>query len=59
MSALFTPLTLRSLEIPNRIWTSPMCMYSAAPDGPETGVPTDPTSTSPTWPAGPPAAPGW
>ncbi|WP_406129142.1 NADH:flavin oxidoreductase/NADH oxidase [Streptomyces canus] len=41
MSALFTPLTLRSLEIPNRVWTSPMCMYSAASDGPETGVPTD------------------
>ncbi|MCF1596958.1 NADH:flavin oxidoreductase/NADH oxidase [Streptomyces muensis] len=41
MSALFTPLTLRSLEIPNRVWMSPMCMYSAAPDGPEAGVPTD------------------
>ncbi|MFF3685982.1 NADH:flavin oxidoreductase/NADH oxidase [Streptomyces sp. NPDC002187] len=41
MSALFTPLQLRSLEIPNRIWMSPMCMYSAASEGPETGVPTD------------------
>ncbi|MFF8228560.1 oxidoreductase [Streptomyces caelestis] len=41
MSALFTPLKLRSLEIPNRVWMSPMCMYSAAPDGPETGAPTD------------------
>ncbi|MFH9296513.1 NADH:flavin oxidoreductase/NADH oxidase [Streptomyces sp. NPDC017520] len=41
MSALFTPLTLRSLEIPNRVWMSPMCMYSAAADGPEAGVPTD------------------
>ncbi|MFJ9214286.1 NADH:flavin oxidoreductase/NADH oxidase [Streptomyces sp. NPDC102264] len=41
MSALFTALTLRSLEILNRVWTSPMCMYSAASDGPETGVPTD------------------
>ncbi|MFF1257378.1 NADH:flavin oxidoreductase/NADH oxidase [Streptomyces sp. NPDC058321] len=41
MSTLFTALLLRSLEIPNRIWTSPMCMYSAASDGPETGVPTD------------------
>ncbi|MEW1718113.1 NADH:flavin oxidoreductase/NADH oxidase [Streptomyces sp. NPDC093109] len=41
MSALFTALTLRSLDIPNRVWTSPMCMYSAASDGPETGVPTD------------------
>jgi 2,4-dienoyl-CoA reductase-like NADH-dependent reductase (Old Yellow Enzyme family) len=41
VSSLFTPLTLRSLEIPNRIWTSPMCMYSATADGPEIGVPTD------------------
>ncbi|MFD8863439.1 NADH:flavin oxidoreductase/NADH oxidase [Streptomyces sp. NPDC059590] len=41
MSALFTPLKLRSLEIPNRVWMSPMCMYSAAPEGPETGAPTD------------------
>ncbi|MFC7330154.1 NADH:flavin oxidoreductase/NADH oxidase [Marinactinospora rubrisoli] len=41
MSALFTPLTLRSVQIPNRVWMSPMCMYSAAPDGPETGAPTD------------------
>ena len=41
MSVLFSPLTLRSLEIPNRIWMSPMCMYSAASEGPETGVPTD------------------
>jgi len=41
MSALFEPITLRSLTIPNRIWLSPMCMYSAAPEGPETGVATD------------------
>ncbi|RAG86480.1 NADH:flavin oxidoreductase/NADH oxidase [Streptacidiphilus pinicola] len=41
MSTLFAPLTLRSLEIPNRIWTSPMCMYSAAAEGPEIGAPTD------------------
>ncbi|MFJ1757914.1 NADH:flavin oxidoreductase/NADH oxidase [Kitasatospora sp. NPDC088134] len=41
MSALFEPLTLRSLTIPNRIWLSPMCMYSAASEGPETGVATD------------------
>ncbi|MEV6158549.1 NADH:flavin oxidoreductase/NADH oxidase [Nonomuraea sp. NPDC052129] len=41
MSALFTPLKLRSLEINNRVWMSPMCMYSAAPEGAETGVPTD------------------
>lgn len=40
MSTLFTPLTLRSLRIPNRVWMSPMCMYSAAADGPDTGAPT-------------------
>ena len=30
MSALFRPLTLRSLEVPNRCWVSPMCQYSAS-----------------------------
>lgn len=29
MSTLFTPLKIRELEIPNRIWLSPMCQYSA------------------------------
>lgn len=29
MSALFTPATLRSLQLPNRIMVSPMCQYSA------------------------------
>ncbi len=56
MSALFTPLTLRSLEIPNRVWMSPMCMYSAAAQGPRPGR--RPTSTSPIWPPAPPGAPG-
>ncbi|AOS65030.1 NADH:flavin oxidoreductase/NADH oxidase [Actinoalloteichus hymeniacidonis] len=41
MNALFTPITLRSLEIPNRVWMAPMCMYSAAPDGADIGAPTD------------------
>ncbi|MCQ4083329.1 NADH:flavin oxidoreductase/NADH oxidase [Streptomyces sp. RB6PN25] len=41
MSALFEPLTLRSLTIPNRIWMAPMCQYSAATEGPGTGVPDD------------------
>ena len=41
MSKLFTPFTLRGLTIPNRVWMSPMCMYSAADQGPEAGVPTD------------------
>ncbi|NED62852.1 NADH:flavin oxidoreductase/NADH oxidase, partial [Streptomyces sp. SID10244] len=36
--ALFNPLTIRDLEIPNRIWLAPMCQYSCfAGDG----VPTD------------------
>ena len=41
VSKLFTPITLRGLTIPNRVWMSPMCMYSAAGQGPETGAPTD------------------
>jgi len=41
VSALFESITLRSLTIPNRVWLSPMCMYSAADEGPETGVATD------------------
>ncbi|MGW0292235.1 NADH:flavin oxidoreductase/NADH oxidase [Streptomyces tuirus] len=41
MSALFEPYTLRELTIPNRVWMPPMCQYSAAPEGPESGVPTD------------------
>ncbi|MFH9108745.1 NADH:flavin oxidoreductase/NADH oxidase [Streptomyces albus] len=41
MSALFEPLTLRSVTVPNRVWMAPMCQYSAVPEGPEQGVPTD------------------
>ncbi|WP_035845266.1 NADH:flavin oxidoreductase/NADH oxidase [Kitasatospora azatica] len=41
MSALFEPITLRELTVPNRVWMAPMCMYSAASEGPETGVATD------------------
>ncbi|MFI2435421.1 NADH:flavin oxidoreductase/NADH oxidase [Streptomyces sp. NPDC018693] len=41
MSALFEPWTLRDLTIPNRVWMPPMCQYSAAPDGPLAGTPTD------------------
>ncbi|WP_413811464.1 NADH:flavin oxidoreductase/NADH oxidase [Streptomyces sp. OE57] len=40
MSALFDPFTLRSLTIPNRLWMSPMCQYSADPDK-GAGVPHD------------------
>lgn len=39
MSALFEPITLRSLTIPNRAWMTPMCQYSAATEGPDTGAP--------------------
>lgn len=41
MSLLFDPIKLRSVAIPNRIWMSPMCMYSAESEGPLTGAPTD------------------
>ncbi|MFF8901049.1 NADH:flavin oxidoreductase/NADH oxidase [Streptomyces lydicus] len=41
MSALFEPITLRSLTVPNRLWMAPMCQYSAAPDGPAEGAPGD------------------
>jgi 2,4-dienoyl-CoA reductase-like NADH-dependent reductase (Old Yellow Enzyme family) len=41
MSALFQPLTLRGVTIPNRVWMPPMCQYSAAPEGPDTGAPND------------------
>jgi 2,4-dienoyl-CoA reductase-like NADH-dependent reductase (Old Yellow Enzyme family) len=36
MSLLFSPVTLRSVTIPNRIFVSPMCQYSC-----ENGVPND------------------
>jgi 2,4-dienoyl-CoA reductase-like NADH-dependent reductase (Old Yellow Enzyme family) len=29
MSQLFTPVSLRALEIRNRVWVSPMCQYSS------------------------------
>ncbi|REJ06566.1 NADH:flavin oxidoreductase/NADH oxidase [Microbacterium bovistercoris] len=29
MSLLFSPMTLRSVTLRNRLWVSPMCMYSA------------------------------
>ncbi|MFI6369936.1 NADH:flavin oxidoreductase/NADH oxidase [Streptomyces sp. NPDC050546] len=41
MTALFEPWTLRDVTIPNRVWMPPMCQYSAAPEGPEAGVPND------------------
>ncbi|MGA9874141.1 MAG: NADH:flavin oxidoreductase/NADH oxidase [Rhodococcus sp. (in: high G+C Gram-positive bacteria)] len=41
MSALFEPLTLREVTIPNRVWMAPMCQYSADTDGDSIGVPND------------------
>ncbi|CAL9591100.1 NADPH dehydrogenase [Streptomyces sp. enrichment culture] len=41
MSALFQPLTLRDVTIPNRVWMPPMCQYSAEPQGPAAGAPGD------------------
>ncbi|MFF8727188.1 NADH:flavin oxidoreductase/NADH oxidase [Streptomyces sp. NPDC015171] len=41
MNPLFTPLDLRSLTIPNRVWMAAMCQYSAEPDGKGVGAPTD------------------
>ena len=38
---LFEPVTVGSLEIPNRMWMPPMCQYSARALGPEMGRPTD------------------
>ena len=36
MSLLFSPLRVRNVDIRNRLWVSPMCMYSA-----EDGIPND------------------
>ncbi len=36
MSSLFTPLSIRGIELRNRLWVSPMCQYSATD-----GIPND------------------
>jgi 2,4-dienoyl-CoA reductase-like NADH-dependent reductase (Old Yellow Enzyme family) len=38
---LFTPLTLRDITFAHRAWMSPMMQFSAVPEGPYTGSPTD------------------
>src|ERR1700761_4349522 len=38
---LFTPLTVRSKKLRNRIIVAPMCQYSTAPSGPDAGKLTD------------------
>ncbi|MGO4679903.1 NADH:flavin oxidoreductase/NADH oxidase [Microbacterium sp. 2MCAF23] len=35
MSHLFSPLTIRSVTLSNRLWVSPMCMYSAVDGVPQ------------------------
>ncbi len=39
-SQLFSPVTVAGLDVRNRLWMPPMCMYSAAPTGEELGRPT-------------------
>ncbi|MGZ0067945.1 NADH:flavin oxidoreductase/NADH oxidase [Microbacterium arborescens] len=36
MSQLFSPLTIRTVEVRNRLWVAPMCQYSA-----QDGIPND------------------
>lgn len=38
---LFEPLALRSVVVPNRVWMSPMCQYSADADGVDVAAPND------------------
>jgi 2,4-dienoyl-CoA reductase-like NADH-dependent reductase (Old Yellow Enzyme family) len=52
MSALFTPFTLKSLTLRNRIAIPPMCQYSAVDGLTMTGT----RFTTPPWRA---AAQGW
>ncbi len=41
MTELFEPLTVRGTTIPNRVWMSPMCTYSAVSEGTDVGAPND------------------
>lgn len=41
MTALFEPLTLRSITFPNRVWMAPMCQYSADETGDTVGAPNE------------------
>ena len=38
---LFQPISIRGMEVRNRLWVPPMCQYSAAAEGTERGVPND------------------
>ena len=37
-SALFSPISLRGLTLPNRIVVSPMCQYASTTARPTTGI---------------------
>lgn len=41
MTNLNEPMRLRQVEVPNRVWMPPMCMYSAAATGDTVGQPND------------------
>lgn len=41
MANVFDPISLRSVQIPNRFWMSPMCTYSASAEPETAGRPTD------------------
>lgn len=41
MTTLFDPIQIRGVEIPNRVWMSPMCTYTADPQSGEAGKPND------------------
>ncbi|WP_328357154.1 NADH:flavin oxidoreductase/NADH oxidase [Mycobacterium sp. NBC_00419] len=41
MSTLFSPLTVREVTFAHRAWMSPMMQFSAVPEGPDMGSPTD------------------
>ncbi|MBD7994593.1 NADH:flavin oxidoreductase/NADH oxidase [Arthrobacter sp. Sa2CUA1] len=41
MTNVFDPIQIRNVEIPNRVWMSPMCTYSAAPQPELAGRPND------------------
>ena len=40
-SSLFTPLTVREVTFAHRAWMSPMMQFSAVPEGPDMGSPSD------------------
>lgn len=41
MTTMFDPIEIRGVRIPNRIWMSPMCTYTAEPQPALAGKPTD------------------